>query len=78
MYAGAWSSQGQAHCSITTSKPPPSPLPPPSPYPPFNEKEILEAAHDRFRFPELKKKEGKAAADGKVEAAIVDQSVGKG
>ncbi|CAM9580807.1 unnamed protein product, partial [Ectocarpus sp. 8 AP-2014] len=40
--------------------------------------EILEAAHDRFRFPELKKKEGKAAADGKVEAAVVEQRAGKG
>ncbi|CAM9500319.1 unnamed protein product [Ectocarpus sp. 12 AP-2014] len=40
--------------------------------------EILEAAHDRFRFPELKKKEGKAAADGKVETAVVEQSASKG
>ncbi|CAM9810025.1 unnamed protein product [Ectocarpus sp. 4 AP-2014] len=40
--------------------------------------EILEAAHDRFRIPELKKKEGEAAADGKVETAVVEQSAGKG
>ncbi|CAN0517287.1 unnamed protein product [Ectocarpus sp. 12 AP-2014] len=42
------------------------------------QQEILEAAHDRFRFPELKKKEGKAAADGKVETAVVEQSASKG